>query len=133
MDFGKWAVQFVFVLFILFLLSLAGALKFPGITSLGGIAVTPPANLFFLLLSIVVLTLIAFALGRGIKNIKSTFESILLALTSSIVIGGVLALLAVFKFPYSIQVNLTWLGTNWYDPWIAVFLVGAPILLAFVV
>lgn len=133
MDLGKWALQSAFVLFILVVLAIAGALTFPGITSIGGAANSPPGNLLYLILSIILLTLVAFALGRGIKNIKSTFESILLAFVSSIVVGGVLALLAVFKFPYSVQINLTWLGTQWYDPWITVFLVGAPIMLAFVV
>src|SRR5579875_3289779 len=132
MDFGKWALQMAFVLFVLIVLAAAGALTFPGISSLGAVASTPPANLFFLLLSIIVLTLMAFALGRGIKSIKSTFEGVLLAFASSIMIGGILSLLAVFKFPYSIQMNLTWLGPNWYDPWIAAFLVGAPILLVYV-
>ena len=55
------------------------------------------------------------------------------SLTSALVVGGILALLTLFKFPYSVQLNLAWLGTAWYDPWIAIFLVGAPIMLAFVV
>lgn len=133
MNLGKWAIQLAFVFFLLILFALVNALKFPGLTSISGVFVTAPINLLFLIISVIILTLIAYSLGRGIKNIKAPFEAILLALTSALVVGGLLALLTVFKFPYSVQLNLTWLGTAWYDPWIAVFLVGAPIMLAFVV
>src|SRR5579885_2980697 len=98
MDFGKWVLQMVFVLFVLIVLAAAGALTFPVISVLGAVATTPPANLFFLLLSIIVLTLMAFALGRGVKGVKSTFEGVLLGFASSIMLGGILSLLAVFKF-----------------------------------
>jgi|SRR5258708_33453448 hypothetical protein len=133
MNLGKWAIQVGFVFFILIIFAVVNALTFPGLTSIGGIFVTPPANLLFLILSVIVLTLIAYSLGRGIKNIKSPFEAILLSLTSALVVGGLLALLSLLKFPYSVQLNLAWLGTAWYDSWIAIFLVGAPIMLAFVV
>lgn len=133
MNLGKWLIQLAFVFFLLILFALVNALKFPGLTSITGIFVTAPINLLFLIISVIILTLIAYSLGRGIKNIKAPFEAILLALTSALVVGGLLALLSLFKFPYSVQLNLAWLGTAWYDPWIAIFLVGAPIMLAFVV
>ena len=133
MDVAKWAIQLAFVFFILIMFALVGALTFPGLTSVTGVFLTAPINLLFLIVSVLILALIAYSLGRGIKSIKSSFESILLALTSALIIGGLLALLTVFKFPYSVQVNLAWLGTAWYDPWITVFLIGAPIMLAFVV
>ena len=133
MNLGKWAIQVGFVFFILIIFAVVNALTFPGLTSVTGIFVTAPVNLLFLILSVIVLTLIAYSLGRGIKNIKSPFEAILLSLTSALVVGGLLALLSLLKFPYSVQLNLAWLGTAWYDAWIAIFLVGAPIMLAFVV
>ena len=133
MNLGKWAIQVGFVFFLLIILAIVNALTFPGLTSITGVFVTAPINLFFLILSVIVLALIAYSLGRGIKNIKSPFEAILLSLTSALVVGGLLALLSLLKFPYSVQLNLAWLGTAWYDSWIAIFLVGAPIMLAFVV
>lgn len=133
MDFKRWALQLVFVFVILIVLAAGGALTFPGLSSVTGVFVTAPVNLIFLVLSMIMLTLIAFVLGRGVKTIKSTFESTLLALASSLIVGGLLALLTVFNFPYSVHVNLTWLGTSWYDPWIAIFLIGSPIMMAFVV
>ena len=133
MNLGKLAIQVGFVFFLLIIFALVNALTFPGLTSVTGVFVTAPVNLVYLILSVVVLTIIAYSLGRGIKNIKSPFEAILLALTSALVVGGLLALLTLLKFPYSVQLNLTWLGTAWYDAWIAIFLVGAPIMLAFVV
>ncbi|HEX6480817.1 MAG TPA: hypothetical protein VF043_18410 [Ktedonobacteraceae bacterium] len=133
MNLGKWAIQVLFVFLLLIMFALVGALTFPGLTSITGIFLTAPINLLFLVLSVIILTLIAYSLGRGIKSVKSNFDAILLALTSALVIGGLLALLSLLKFPYSVALNLGWLGTNWYDPWIAIFLVGAPIMLAFVV
>jgi hypothetical protein len=133
MNLGKWAIQVAFVLILLIMFALVKALTFPGLTSIAGIFTTPPINLLFLVISVIILTLIAYSLGRGIKSVKSNFEAILLALTSALVIGGLLALLSLLKFPYSITLNLAWLGTAWYDSWIAIFLVGAPIMLAFVV
>ena len=133
MNLGKWAIQIGFVFLLLIMYALVGALTFPGLTSIGGVFTTAPINLLFLLLSVIILTLIAYSLGRGIKGVKSNFDAILLALTSALVVGGLLALLSLLKFPYSVTLNLAWLGANWYDPWIAIFLVGAPIMLAFVV
>jgi hypothetical protein len=133
MNLGKWAIQLAFVFFLLIIFALVNALTFPGLTSVTGVFLTAPINLVYLVLSVLILTLIAYSLGRGIKSIKSTFEAILLSLTSALVIGGLLALLSLLNFPYSVKLNLAWLGGNWYDPWIAIFLVGAPIMLAFVV
>ena len=133
MNLGKLAVQVAFVLILLIMYALVNALTFPGLTSISGIFTTAPINLLFLILSVLILTLIAYSLGRGIKSVKSNFDAILLALTSALVVGGLLALLSLLKFPYSVALNLNWLGTNWYDAWIAIFLVGAPIMLAFVV
>lgn len=133
MNLGKLAIQIAFVFLLLIMFAVVNALTFPGLTSVTGIFVTAPVNLFFLILSVIVLALIAYSLGRGIKEIKKPFEALLLALTSALVVGGLLALLSLLKFPYSVQLNLTWLGTAWYDAWIAIFLVGAPIMLAFVV
>src|SRR6266702_1201271 len=86
-----------------------------------------------LLLPVVLLSVIAFFLGSGIRSIKNRFQSVGLAYASAFIIGGVLALFTLFNFPYSAQVNFTWLGTTWYGPWLTIFLIGAPIILAFIV
>ena len=81
----------------------------------------------------IVLTAMGHFLGVGIKNVKKPLEAVILAYGSAFVIGGVLALMTLLKFPYSAQLKLNWLGTAWYDPWLLIFFIGAPIILTFVV
>ena len=132
MNIVKWIIRVVFVFLILFILSLAGAISFPSFSG-GNVITTYPTELAFLLLSVIVLTVIAYLLGRGIRSVKGSFEAAGFAYISALIVGGVLALLTFFNFPYALHVNLFWLGSNWYAPWIVALLIGAPIMLVFVI
>jgi hypothetical protein len=62
---------------------------------------------------------------------KNPFEALGLTYVSAFLIGGVLGLLTVLNFSYSAHVNFTWLGGTWYASLVTIFLIGAPITLAF--
>ena len=132
MNFVKWIIRVVFVFLILYILSLAGAISFPSFSG-DSIIKTDTIELAFLLLSIIVLTIIAYLLGRGIRSMKGSLEAAAFAYISALIVGGVLALLTLFNFPYAVHVNLSWLGSSWYEPWIIALLIGAPIMLIFVI
>ena len=123
----------VVVFLLLFVFSLVGALTFPALPSTNSTREAYLLQFLFLLLPVVILTLIAFCLGTGIRSTKNPLQALGLAYVSALVIGGVLALLTVFNFPYSAHVNFGWLGSSWYSPWLTLFLIGSPIILAFVV
>jgi len=130
MNFGKLFIQAIGVFFIIIFFSLAGAIT-PSFTTFSNLF-SIPANFFLYLVSVLVLTAIGYFLGQGIQGLKKNLESLGLAYGGSFVIGGFLALMTLLKFPYSVQMNLTWLGTTWYDPWLLIFFIGTPILLTFV-
>jgi hypothetical protein len=133
MNMGKALVNVLVVFFLLVVFSLVGAIKSPGLPSAGSTIDTYAVDFVLLLLPVVLLSLIAFFLGSGIRGVKNRFQSLGLAYVSAFIIGGVLALFTLFNFPYSAQVNLAWLGTAWYAPWLTIFIIGAPIILAFIV
>ncbi len=133
MDFGKFLLQLLAVCAILIVLYFAKAVTFPASPAVISITNLIPINLFFLLLSLIILTLIGGFLGKGIRGMKGHLDGLLLAYFCALLIGGLLALLTYLNFPYSLHINLSWLGTSWYDPWIAVFLVGVSLTLIFVV
>ena len=62
---------------------------------------------------------------------KSTWEAMGLTYVSALLLGGVLGLLTVLNFSYSAHVKFDWLGGAWYDSLFTIFLIGAPITLAF--
>ena len=126
-------VSVVMVFLLLLIFSLVGALAFPALPSTNSTMEAYLLQFLFLLLPVVILTLIAFFLGTGIRSIKNPLQALGLAYVSALVIGGVLALLTEFNFPYSAHVNFGWLGSSWYSPWLTLFLIGSPIMLAFVV
>jgi hypothetical protein len=64
---------------------------------------------------------------------KKPIEALLSAFAGSFAMGGVLALFAVLNIPYAARINPTWLGTNWYSAALAMFLIGTPIMLTFLV
>ena len=132
MKWGKFFIQFLSLCGTLLVFIFAGAIKLPALTATGSL-IDYPLELFFVVVSVLVLYFIASFLGKGIRGVKAPLEATMLTYVSALMIGGILALLTLFNFPYSPHLNLTWLGTEWYDPWITVFLVGAPMLLAFIV
>ena len=133
MNFAKFIIYVLVIIGILIIFAYAGAITFPALPSAGSILSTSPLAFIFLLLSIIVLTLVGYLLGRGIRSIKSSGEVLGLTYMSALIMGGILALLTFLNFPYSAHVNFYWLGREWYDPWLTVFIIGAPIMLAFVV
>ena len=133
MNMPKALVNVIIVFLLLLVFSLVGAIKSPGLPSAGTAIDTYFLDFVLLLLPVIVLSLVAFFLGSGIRSIKNRFQALGLAYASALIIGGVLALFTLFNFPYSAQVNFAWLGSDWYSPWLTIFLIGAPIILAFMV
>jgi hypothetical protein len=132
MNFGKFLIQLLAVIAILIVLYFAGAVRFP--SEPASISLTNfPRTLFLLLLSVIILTLIGSSLSKGIRGVKGPLDAILLGSLAALLIGGLLALMTYLNFPYAPFINLSWLGTRWYSPWLTIFLVGAPLLLVLVV
>ncbi|QBD78916.1 hypothetical protein EPA93_24205 [Ktedonosporobacter rubrisoli] len=133
MNFGQLAIRSVFILVLLFVLSLAGAITFPVLaisTTTTGLGIV---NILSLIITMIVLAVIGYLLGRGIRSIKKPLESLILTYVSSFILGGVLALFTYLNVPYAARINLTWLGASWYSPWLAVFLIGTTIMIVFLV
>ena len=133
MNMPRMLLSVVVVFLLLFVFSLVGALTFPALPSANSGVTTYLGDFLLLFLPVILLTLIAFFLGTGIRSVKKSIQALGLAYVSALVIGGILALLTQFNFPYSAHVNFTWLGSSWYSPWLTLFLIGSPIMLAFVV
>ncbi|SRR6266567_1057684 len=131
MKIGKLLIQGVCVFIVVVAFSLAGAIT-PQFTSLSNL-VNLPFVLLLYIITVIILTTIGYFLGIGITSVKKNLESLGLAYGGSLVVGGILALMTVLKFPFSVQMNLYWLGTAWYDPWLLIFFIGTPIILTFVV
>ena len=131
MKIGKLLIQGVCVFLIITAFSLVGAIT-PQFTTLRNL-VDVPNDLLLFIVTVIILTAIGYFLGIGITSVKKNLESLGLAYGGSLIVGGILALMTVLKFPYSVQLNLYWLGTAWYDPWLLIFFIGTPIILTFVV
>lgn len=129
----KLIVSGVFVLVILLLFSFIGAVTFPTAVSTSGNIGAYGQDLLSLIVPAVSMSLMGYLLGKGIRGIKGGLEGIGLAYISTFIVGSVLALFTLLNFPYSVHLNFTWLGTSLYAPWISIFLIGAPVLLAFLV
>jgi hypothetical protein len=128
--FARLLVQAFAVFIILIAFSLAGAIT-PRLAGLGTL-VDVPADLVFYIISALLLTVLGYFLGTGIKNVKGNFESLGLAYVSSFIAGVALAVLNLLHFPYVVHLRLNWFGTAWYDPWLLFFFLGTPIILTFV-
>ena len=131
MKFGKILIQGVSVFIVIVAFSLAGAIK-PQFTTLSNL-VNLPFDMLLYIITVIILTTIGYFLGIGITAVKKNLESLGLAYGGSLVVGGILALMTVLKFPFSVHMNLQWLGLAWYDPWLLIFFIGTPIILTFVV
>jgi len=132
MNFGMVALKALVVLVLLFLFSLAGALTFPALAAVGANG-TGLVGLLFLILAMLVLSIIGNLLGRGIRSIKKPLEALILAFVGSFFMGAALALFTVLNIPNTARVNLGWLGTSWYSPFLALLFLGAPLMLVFLV
>jgi hypothetical protein len=132
MNFGKTLLQLVAVFFILVFFSYAGAVT-PQFTSFNNSILSLPANFVIYVITVLIISVLGYLLGKGIAGVKNHFETLLLAYVTAMIIGGILVLLTLAHFPYSVHLNLTWLGGSWFDPWLLAFFVGAPLALTFVV
>ncbi|GAC1372525.1 MAG: hypothetical protein NVS2B12_25130 [Ktedonobacteraceae bacterium] len=133
MNFGALGLKAVVIIGILFLLYLAGAVTFPAlaiVSNSSGVAIT---SILLLILAIFILSVIGNLLGRGIRSVKKPIEALILAFVGSFFMGAALALFAVLNVPYTARINLAWLGTNWYSPFLALLFIGAPLMLVFMV
>ena len=133
MNIGRLIANIIIVFFLLIILSFVNAVTFPGLPSTGATLATYVSQFLLLLVPVIILSIIGFFLGRGIRSIKSPMEALGLAYVGALIIGGILGLLTLLNFPYSAHINFAWLGAAWYAPWLALFLIGAPILLTFMV
>jgi hypothetical protein len=131
MNFGKLVIQAIAVFIIIAAFSVAGAIT-PQVSSLKTL-IDVPINFLLYLVTVIVLSAIGYFLGIGIQSVKKSFESLGLAYGGALIVGGILALMTLLKFPYAVQLNLHWLGSAWYDPWLLIFFIGTPVVLTFVV
>lgn len=128
---ARFMINVLLVFLLLLLFSFIGAIVFPGLPTTNTTVGDFGRALLLLILPVFLMAGIGYFLGRGIRSIKSSFEALGLTYVSAFLVGGVLALLTILNFSYSAHVNLTWLGTSWYAPLFTIFLIGAPITLAF--
>ena len=133
MNVGKAIVNFVLVFLLLLIFSSVGAITAPTLPAANSTLDSFILGLIALLLPVIILSLIAFFLGNGIRSIKNRFQALGLTYVSAMIVGGVLALFTLLNFPYSEHINFVWLGHSWYSSWLTMFLIGAPIILAFLV
>jgi hypothetical protein len=133
MNFGSVVVKAVVILVLLFLLSLAGAITFPVlavITSGTGAGIT---SILLFLLAILLLSLVGNLIARGIRSVKRSVEAIILVFVGAFFMGAILAVFALLNIPYTVRVNLAWLGTTWYDPILTLLFIGLPLMVVFLV
>jgi len=135
MNFGSLALKALVVVALLFLLSLAGAVRFPALTNVtsGGVGI---AGILFLIIAMLILSVIGNLMGRGIRSVKKPPEVLFLSFVGAFFMGAVLALFAILNVPSvpSIaSINLNWLGTAWYSPFLALLFIGTPLILVFLV
>ncbi len=128
---ARFMINVLLVFLLLLLFSFIGAIVFPGLPTTNTTVGDFGRALLLLVLPVFLMAIIGYFLGRGIRSIKSSFEALGLTYVSAFLVGGVLALLTILNFSYSAHVNFTWLGTSWYAPLFTIFLIGAPITLAF--
>jgi hypothetical protein len=126
-------VNVLIVLLVLILFSFIGAIVYPSVPGATGALDIYAHNFFLLIIPVILMATIAHFLGRGIRAIKNSFEALGLAYVGAFIIGGVLAFLSLLDLSYSAHVNFLWLGGSWYSPWMTIFLIGTPIMLAFLV
>ncbi len=135
MNFGSLPLKALVVVALLFLLSLAGAIRFPALTSVasGGLGIV---GILFLIISMIILSIIGNLIGKGIRSVKKPPEVLFLSFVGAFFMGAILALFAILNIPSVpniATVNLSWLGTAWYSPLLALLFIGTPLILVFLV
>ncbi len=133
MNFGSVVVKAVVILVVLFLLSLAGAITFPVLAVITSGTGAGISSILLFLVAILLLSLVGNLIARGIKSVKKSVEAILLVFVGAFFMGAILAVFALLNIPYTVRVNLAWLGTNWYSPLLSLLLIGLPLMVVFLV
>ncbi|MEO8970211.1 MAG: hypothetical protein ABI406_01270 [Ktedonobacteraceae bacterium] len=126
----KFLINILIALLILLVFSSLGAIIFPALPAPSASVDTYGHDFFLLIIPALVMAVFGHFLGRGIRSLKNSFESLGLTFVSAFIVGGVLALMTSLNFGYSAHINFNWLGTAWYDPLFIIFILGAPIMLA---
>ncbi len=133
MNFGSVAIKTLVVLVLLYFFSLAGALTFPALTVITSGTGAGISSILLFLLAMLLLSLVGNLIARGIKGVKKNGEALLLVLVGSFFMGAILAVFALLNIPYTVHVNTSWLGTNWYSPLLALLFIGIPLMVVFLV
>ncbi len=133
MNFGSVVVKALIILLLLFLLSLAGAITFPVLAVITSGTSAGISSILLFLLAMILISLVGNLLARGIKGVKKNVEAIILVFVGSFFMGAILAVFALLNIPYTVRVNLNWLGTSWYSPILALLFIGIPLLIVFLV
>lgn len=117
---------------LLFILSLTGAITFPASLSQSSDLDRLFNEVLLLLLSALLLNLLGRAIGEGVFIMSKLHPmgARILALVAVYALGSLLALFTLLDVSFAAHLNLFWKGANWYDPWLTMFIVGAPIMLS---
>jgi hypothetical protein len=133
MNFGSIMIKTLVVLVVLFLLSLTGALTFPIVNALSNGTSSGLTSIVLFIVAILLLSIIGYLLAKGIKSVKNSGEGILLGFIGALAMGGILAIFTQLNIPYTITVNLAWLGTSWYSPFLTILFIGLPLMFVFLI
>jgi hypothetical protein len=118
---------------VLILFSFLGAVSFPGLPAINSSLDTFVRAFLLLLIPGIIMGIMGHFLGKGIRGIKNSFEALGLTYVSAFLLGAILALLSLLNFAYSVHVNFNWIGTTWYAQVFTIFIIGASMMLAFLV
>ncbi len=129
----KLLTNIVIVLVVLILFSFLGAVSFPGLPAINSSVDTFVRAFLLLLIPGIIMGVMGHFLGKGIRGIKNSFEALGLTYVGAFLLGAILALLSLLRFAYSVHVNFNWIGTTWYAQVFTIFIIGASMMLAFLV
>ncbi len=130
---AKVVTNIVIVLLVLILFSFLGAVSFPGLPAINSSLDAFVRAFLLLLIPGIIMGVMGHFLGKGIRGIKNSFEALGLTYVSAFLLGAILALLSLLNFAYSVHVNFNWIGTTWYAQVFTIFIIGASMMLAFLV
>ncbi|HCP73137.1 MAG TPA: hypothetical protein DIU08_00670 [Ktedonobacter sp.] len=130
---AKVVINIIIVLLVLILFSFLGAVSFPGLPAINSSLDTFVRAFLLLLIPGIIMGIMGHFLGKGIRGIKNSFEALGLTYVSAFLLGAILALLSLLNFAYSVHVNFNWIGTTWYAQVFTIFIIGASMMLAFLV
>lgn len=122
-----------FILAVLFLLSLTGAVTFPLLAAITNGTASGITSILLFLFAVILLSTMGNLLARGIKSVKNSAEGIILGFVGAAAMGGILAIFAQLNVPYTVIVNLAWAGTNWYSSFLTILFIGIPLMFVFLI